>query len=209
MQCHKIYFLLSMPGGTLPCGYVHPTYSYPRRRRVLHLPPRALRTHRQQGAPTYPARSRTALRCRTKPVADALPAHRRNPRRPAAPVTGLPLELEAHDQRITAALLAEERVGTASPPTDWSPDLQQVDVNSLEVLRPRSVGVEHARLWAMEKLALLNGWASPPRSSRAWRVRVRSALPGAGWLSAAPWANCWAPTLKRWARCARSAPPMP
>ena len=71
-----------------------------------------------------------------------------------SPPPDFPTALEAHARRITAALLAGERVGTASPPTDRSPDLQYVDIDSLELLRPRSVGVGHAGLWAMEKLAL-------------------------------------------------------
>ena len=33
-------------------------------------------------------------------------------------------------------------------------DLQLVDVGTLELTRPRSVGVEHAGLWAMEELGL-------------------------------------------------------
>ena len=32
--------------------------------------------------------------------------------------------------------------------------MHSVDVDSLEMVRPRSVGVEHARLWAMEQLGL-------------------------------------------------------
>ena len=136
-----------------PCGHVHPTHPHPRRRRVLHLPPRALRTHRQQGPPTHPARSRTALRCRARPRADALPAHRRTPRRPAAPAAGHPPGTGAHAQRIAAAPLAGEGVGTAAPPTDRSSDLQQVDANSPEVLRSRPVGMGHAGPWAMGKPA--------------------------------------------------------
>ena len=34
------------------------------------------------------------------------------------------------------------------------PDIQRVDVDSLEFIRPRSVGVEHVGLWAMDQLAL-------------------------------------------------------
>ena len=50
----------------------------------------------------------------------------------------IPPALEAHAQRITAALLAGDRIGTPSLPTGRGPDLQQVDVNSLKVLRPRA-----------------------------------------------------------------------
>ena len=58
--------------------------------------------------------------------------------------------LEAHAQRIAAQLLARER--PRAP--DDGPDIQPVDVDSLELLRPRSVGVEHVGLWAMDQLAL-------------------------------------------------------
>ena len=54
-----------------------------------------------------------------------------------------PPALEAHAQRITAALLAGERIGVASSPADHSHDFQHLDIDSLELLRPRSAGVEH------------------------------------------------------------------
>ena len=63
-----------------------------------------------------------------------------------------PPELEAHAQRIAAQLLARERTGTPVPAHE--PDIQRVDVDSLELLRPRSVGVEHVALWAMDQLGL-------------------------------------------------------
>ena len=90
----------------------------------------------------------------------------------------------AHVQRITAALPAGDRVGAASPPPpDRSPDLQQVDVNSLEVLRPRPVGVEHAGLWAMEKPALPDllerpGIAPSLRTAAIGSIIARMACPG-------------------------------
>ena len=65
----------------------------------------------------------------------------------------VPPVLEAHARRITAALLSGDHIGTPSPPTDRCPDLRHVDVNSPELLRPRSVGVEHVGPWAMEKPA--------------------------------------------------------
>ena len=62
--------------------------------------------------------------------------------------------LESHAQRITALLLAGERIGAASSPASQRHDFQPVDVDSLELIRPRSVGVEHAGLWAMDQLGL-------------------------------------------------------
>ena len=56
--------------------------------------------------------------------------------------------LETHAQRIAAQLLAR-----ANAPGKER-ELQRVDVDSLELVRPRSVGVEHVGLWAMDQLAL-------------------------------------------------------
>ena len=65
-----------------------------------------------------------------------------------------PPALESHAQRITALLLAGERIGAASSPASQGHDFQHVDVDSLELIRPRSVGVEHVGLWAMDQLGL-------------------------------------------------------
>ena len=65
-----------------------------------------------------------------------------------------PPALESHAQRITALLLAGERIGAASSPASPRHDFQHVDVDSLELIRPRSVGVEHVGLWAMDQLGL-------------------------------------------------------
>ena len=87
-----------------------------------------------------------------------------------------PPALESHAQRIAAQLLAHERVGTPASPIGRTRDVQHVDVDSLELLRPRSVGVEHVGLWAMDQLGLRTlfeelgigasmscwGWSSPP-----------------------------------------------
>ena len=95
----------------------------------------------------------------------------------------VPPELEAHAQRIAAALLAGERVGASSPPPDRSRDVQHVDIDSLEVLRPRSVGVEHVGLWAMEKLALPDllerlGIGPSLRAAAVGLIIARMACPG-------------------------------
>ena len=65
-----------------------------------------------------------------------------------------PPALESHAQRIAAQLLAHERVGTPASSAGRVRDVQHVDVDSLELIRPRSVGVEHVGLWAMEQLGL-------------------------------------------------------
>ena len=63
-----------------------------------------------------------------------------------------PPAVEHEAQRIAAQLLARgaPRDGTAAEPTD----VQRVDVDSLRLVRPRSVGVEQLGLWALEQLGL-------------------------------------------------------
>ena len=65
-----------------------------------------------------------------------------------------PPALESHAQHIAAQWLARhaDLSGAATPPQGH--DVQQVDVDSLELIRPRSVGVEHVGLWAMDQLGL-------------------------------------------------------
>ncbi len=71
-----------------------------------------------------------------------------------ATATRWPPALESHAQRITALLLADKRIGAAPSPASQRRDFQPVDVDSLELIRPRSVGVEHAGLWTMDQLGL-------------------------------------------------------
>ena len=87
-----------------------------------------------------------------------------------------PAEVESHAQRLVAQLVNEA-------PSGEGRDLQLVDVGTLELIRPRSVGVEHAGLWAMEELGLegllervgLNG---PQRALAMASVIARMARPG-------------------------------
>ena len=60
-----------------------------------------------------------------------------------------PEEVEREAQRI-AMQLVQRGAEVAAGGTD----LQTVDVESLELERPRTVGVEHVGLWAMERLGL-------------------------------------------------------
>ena len=77
----------------------------------------------------------------------------------------LPIEcdpdVEAEAQRIAERLLLGGVVladpGTGPDPSrsaSRQPDFQCVDVDSLQLARPRSVGVEHAALWAADQLGL-------------------------------------------------------
>ena len=94
-----------------------------------------------------------------------------------------PPALESHAQRITALLLAGERIGAASSPASPRHDFQHVDVDSLELIRPRSVGVEHAALWAMDQLGLRTrlealGIGASLRTAAIGSIIARMARPG-------------------------------
>ena len=63
----------------------------------------------------------------------------------------VPEAVEAEAQRIAAQLLARGRAGD----TEAARDLVTVDVDTLSLARPRSVGVEQVGLWALERLGLV------------------------------------------------------
>ena len=67
-------------------------------------------------------------------------------------VADCPAAVEREAQRIAAQLVARGTPvqGPAAGPTD----VQPVDVDSLRLVRPRSVGVEQVGLWALEQLGL-------------------------------------------------------
>jgi len=89
-----------------------------------------------------------------------------------------PKEVERQAQHIAAQLL--ERAPAREAET---PDLQTVDVNSLALVRPRSVGVEALGLWAMEQLGLDGalerlGFGAKERALAIATVIARMARPG-------------------------------
>ena len=67
-------------------------------------------------------------------------------------VADCPTAVEHEAQRIAAQLIARGTPvqGPAAGPTD----IQPVDVDSLRLVRPRSVGVEQVGLWALEQVGL-------------------------------------------------------
>jgi hypothetical protein len=62
----------------------------------------------------------------------------------------LPGDLAALAQRLAAQLVQAQPVPEVAAATDY----QAVDLNSLELLRPRTVGVEHVALAAVRELEL-------------------------------------------------------
>jgi transposase len=66
----------------------------------------------------------------------------------------LPEELETLAQRYVAQILAKRGRAAETQPAAAG-DFQTIDLDSLELIRPRSIGVEHAALSAMTSLGLL------------------------------------------------------
>lgn len=89
----------------------------------------------------------------------------------------LPTDLEAEAQRITTLLRA--KCNNKKRTRDW----QTVDINSLNTIHPRHVGVEHVGLWALKKLgipALLNecGFSPNVQQTAIGSIIGRLAKPG-------------------------------
>jgi hypothetical protein len=101
-----------------------------------------------------------------------------------------PLEEEA--QRMAERLLEGEADVTGTAGEASSEDLQTVAVDSVEVTRPRSVGVEQVGRWALEQLGLVEllaelGLNGPLRAAALGAIVGRLARPGSeratwGWL---------------------------
>ncbi len=94
-----------------------------------------------------------------------------------------PPALESHAQRIAARLLASERIGAAPSQTSQGHDFQSIAVDTLELIRPRCVGVEHVGLWAMDRLGLRTmleglGIGASLRAAAVGSVIARMARPG-------------------------------
>ena len=101
-----------------------------------------------------------------------------------------PLEEEA--QRMAQRLLEGEADVTGTAGEASSEDLQTVAVDSVELTRPRSVGVEQVGRWALEQLGLVEllgelGLNGPLRAAALGAIVGRLARPGSeratwGWL---------------------------
>ena len=71
----------------------------------------------------------------------------------------------------------------AEDPSSTRPDYHQVDLNSLELLRPRSVGVEHVSIQALRQIGLEQklealGFNGPQRSAAIATIIARMVAPG-------------------------------
>ena len=114
--------------------------------------------------------------------------------------TLLPLEctmaMEREAQRCVAQLLAHQGDTPAAPAIKGVPmetDVQTVDMNSLEFVRARTVGVEALALWAMQQVDFIGklttlGFSSPMRAAVLGEIVGRIAAPGSelathGWLT--------------------------
>ena len=173
------------------------------RRRLLLVPPRAQRAQRRQDSASTPCSTSAATSRSSDGTGSVLCARirelleRQGDHWCRCPVRK---RLERDAQRIAAQLL-----NRAPPAAVERPDLQTVDVSSLELIRPRSVGVHHVGLWAMEQLGLealletarlqrhaTRAGHGQHHRSRMTMHRARSAPAGAGCASARPSASCWA-----------------
>ena len=103
--------------------------------------------------------------------ADRIAAQLQLHKAPVVPAATTPAQSETGPEAKSEA--------EAVPPTD----VQAVDVNTLELVRPRSVGVEHIGLWAMRQVdftGLLRelGLSSPIRAAILGVIIGRMAVPG-------------------------------
>ena len=90
-----------------------------------------------------------------------------------------PEAVEREAQRIAAQLVGRSADGAGVA----GGEMHSVDVDSLEMVRPRSVGVEHVGLWAMEQLGLgafleRLGFNGPLRAAAMASIIARMAAPG-------------------------------
>ena len=92
-------------------------------------------------------------------------------------------QVEREAQRLFARLLARQGVTPPTPRGTDGGDVQAVDIDSLELSRPRSVGVESVALWAMAEVDFVEllqdlGLSGPQRALIVGAVVGRMAAPG-------------------------------
>ena len=89
-------------------------------------------------------------------------------------------EVEEQAQKLLAQLLVQQ--GSLSENVQAAVDMQSVDVNSLRLVQPRSVGVEALGLWAMEQVGLISllqslNLTAPQRAAIVGLIIARMAAP--------------------------------
>jgi transposase len=96
----------------------------------------------------------------------------------------LPASVERHAQRILAQLVARGKGVQRSSPQEVQPEggMELVDVDTMELVRPRSVGIEAAALWSMQQVdfqGLLQelGFTGPQRAAALGSIIGRMAAP--------------------------------
>jgi len=92
------------------------------------------------------------------------------------------LQLHRAPTRLASATQAQS-ASKPEPEAVPETDVQAVDVNSLELVRPRSVGVEHVGLWAMRQVSFVEvlievGISGPLRAAILGVIIGRMAAPG-------------------------------
>lgn len=105
----------------------------------------------------------------------------------------LPSDAEQQAQHIVARLLAREAPLSTTESAPLERDYQSIDVDSMALVRPRSVGVEQLGLWAMEQTGVIQhlealGWTGSQRAVGIGLIIGRMAAPGSElathrWLS--------------------------
>ena len=104
----------------------------------------------------------------------------------ALPLAEIAPEIEREAHLIAAQLLARQVTLPGAEQTgDHAGDraFHSVDVDSLQLLRPRSVGVEQVALWAMEQVQLIRlldrlGFNGRQRAAAVGSIIARMAAPG-------------------------------
>ena len=88
-----------------------------------------------------------------------------------------PEAVEEHAQRIVAQLISRQaETNIDADDTSSAGELHRVDVDSLQLVRPRTVGVEHVALWAMQQVGLPALLAQLGLNSRQQAAAVASII---------------------------------
>ena len=122
--------------------------------------PGLFRACRRSRSPAHPAQSRSPLRAPPNPPWPLLCSRLDQllSSQHALPLAAAPRQIEHTAQHIAAQLLVRQvALPGAATPHDNAADgaFHNVNVDSLQLLRPRTVGVEQVALWAIEQVQLL------------------------------------------------------